>query len=438
MLINQHLLSRVRQPARLSRVGALFLLAGLPASGARAQTSKAQQIDLVVTKFAEAGHFSGSIVVAESGRTIYDKAFGFANAELAVRNTPATRIGVASITKSMTSVILYRLMEQDRIRMSDRVSRFLPDFPRGDEITVGMLSRHRSGIPHRVMPSELETVPHTAAEMAQRISRASLEFAPDSARLYSSAGYSLLARILEIAAGKSYAELVRQYVFVPAGMSRSVDFAGEPLIDGRANDYLLDVGGPVNAPLKDLSFLVGAGSVLSTARDIHLFAQALASGKLGDSARAAVESDSVWWSNGSTNGHRAEVRLNRAHGYSYALVSNLNSGANDVILQAIRDIMEGKLASVPEVPTPRVVSRDSVSLAQYVGDYRREGGSGGFTVTASARGLFAGDIKLVPTGGDCFYDFKFYGEVCFVRGSSREIVHIDWVSPGVSSRWVKR
>ena len=415
----------------------LLLIPLLFGSRLSAQGIEAEKIDAYITPFAKAGHFSGVVVVGRNGKPIFEKAYGFANAELGVLNTADTRIGIASITKSMTAVIVRRMVEEGKLAMTDPVSKFIPDFPQGDKITVDNLYRHRSGIPHRVMPPQAETVPYTSGEMVDRIKGAKLEFEPGSGRLYSSAGYTLLARILELASGDSYASLLEKYVFRPAGMRSSVDYSFRPIIRGRAADYLVDTRGAFNAPAKDYSFLVGAGSVLSTARDVHAFALAVVNGVFGDSVRAGYLAERTWWTNGSTNGHRAEARVNGIHNYSYAVVSNLNSGANDVILQAVRDIMEGKTIPEPVIPQPKFTVRTPADLAQYRGLYEREGGTR-FEIAENGSSLYAGDIKLDPIGGDCFFEFRFYGEVCFVRDDARRIKHITWASPGTTSIWVRQ
>jgi CubicO group peptidase (beta-lactamase class C family) len=422
---------------RQSRVVLVAALIALSASKGEAQSDVAAKIDAYITPFAKAGHFSGVVIAARGGQPLFEKAYGFASAELGVPNQLDTRIGVASITKSMTGIIVRKLLEERKLSLNDKLSKFIPDFPSGEKITVEMLFRHRSGIPHRVMPPEMETVPYTTSEMIERIKLAKLEFEPGSGNLYSSAGYTVLARVLEIASGKTYSQLLEHYVFVPAGMKNSVEFNGARLIERRADDYLLDAGGYFNAPAKDYSFLAGAGSVLSTANDIHAFAMAIVSGAYGDSARANYVRTRAFWSNGSTNGHRAEVRVNGEHNYSYALVSNLNSGANDVILQALRDILEGKTVAAPVVPRPAIVRTANADLSQYLGKYEREGGSR-FDVIVRERDLYAGDVKLAPTRPDCFFEFKYYGDVCFVRDASRKITHIAWASPGVTSTWVKQ
>ena len=119
-----------------------LILTASTASTAAGQTT-AQKIDAYIAPFAKAGHFSGQVLVAKDGKTIYEKAFGFANSELGVRNTLDTKIGIASITKSMTSVIVRKLLEEKAIALDNTVSKFIPDFPNGDKITVEMLWRHR-------------------------------------------------------------------------------------------------------------------------------------------------------------------------------------------------------------------------------------------------------------------------------------------------------
>src|SRR5262245_46528853 len=228
------------------------------------QGEKARKLDELITQFAKGDQFSGVVLASEDGKVIYEKAFGLANADYKIPNALNTRIGIASITKLMTSVILNRLVEANKISPADKLSKYIPDFPNGDKITIEMLARHRSGIPHRVMPPEAESVTYTSAEFVEKVKQAKLAFEPGTSRLYSSAGYAVLARVLEIVSGKTYSQLLQEFVFTPAAMTDSVDFVGDEIIERRAQDYYLSPNGPVNVPLKNYSFLVGAGSVFST------------------------------------------------------------------------------------------------------------------------------------------------------------------------------
>ncbi|MEW6211439.1 MAG: hypothetical protein AB1631_23945, partial [Acidobacteriota bacterium] len=62
----------------------------------------------------------------------------------------------------------------------------------------------------------------------------------------------------------------------------------------------------------------------------------------------------------------------------------------------------------------------------------------GLEISIKNNSLFSGDIRLYPIKPDCFFEYRFYGEVCFVRDNTGKIERIEWASPGVKSIWVKQ
>ena len=402
------------------------------------QRNPRAEIDAFVKPFVEKGHFFGVILAKKDGRVVYEKAFGYANADFSIPNRMSTRIGIASITKPMTVVILLRMIEAKKLAPEDKVSKFIPDFPNGDKITVDHLARHRAGIPHRVMPPEMETISYTSDEVVDKIKAAKLDFEPGEKTLYSSGGFALLARILEIASGKPYASLLEEYVFAPAGMKDSIDFPGEAIIERRAQDYLRDDRGPYNAPLKDYTFLIGAGSVFSTAGDVFKFGEAVANGTYGEEVRGTYLREGVVSSSGSTNGHRAYLKIDTNNKYGYVLLANMGTGAFDLISAAIDTILAGKIPDPPMVPSPKIEKWTEAKLAEFLGSYKRDGSGGGFEMKLRNGVMYADDIKLLPSIPDCFWDYKFYGDVCAARDDAGKITHLTWASPGLTSKWVRQ
>ncbi|NJM54366.1 MAG: beta-lactamase family protein, partial [Blastocatellia bacterium] len=245
-----------------------------------------------------------------------------------------------------------------------------------------------------------------------------------------------LAKCLEIASGKNYAELLQEYVFNPAGMKDSLDFNGEMIMERRAQDYLLDERVYFNAPLKDYSFLVGAGSVFSTAHDIHKFGEAFHNGTYGEISKQNFVREGVFQSNGSTNGHRSYVKINTSKKYGYVLLANLSTGASDMILQALEKILEGKDVAAPIIPKPNFLP-SLISTTEFLGRYQSSNNRS-FELTVKNNVLYAGDRKLMPIKTDCFFDFKSYGEVCFKRDGNRRITEMTWTSDGATSNWVRQ
>ncbi len=401
-----------------------------------AQSDKAKKIDEFIKPFAEASQFSGVVLASENGKVIYERAFGLANADYKIPNQLNTRIGIASITKYMTSVILSRLIETNKITLSDKLNKYIPDFQNGDKITIEMLARHRSGIPHRVMPPEAESLAYTSAEFVGKVKQAKLAFEPGTGRLYSSAGYAVLARVLEIVSGKTYSQLLQEYVFTPAGMTDSVDFDGDAVMERRAQDYYLSPNGFVNVPLKNYSFLVGAGSVFGTARDVYRFGEAVLDGKYGEGVKASLLGQTTFSGSGSTNGHRSYFEIARDKKYGYVILAN-SAGAFDLISQGLLEILQGKEATVKSFTIPKIIANPNKNLAEFLGHYKRSDGSETDIVIRNGF-LYSSDIKLYPTKADCFFEYRFFGEACFIRDESAKIKEIKWKGYNFDLTWVRQ
>ena len=412
----------------------VFSSTALPQSD-KAQTDKAKKIDELMAPFVMSQQFSGVVLASENGKVIYEKAFGVANADYKIPNQLNTRIGIASITKQMTNVVLNRLIEANKVALADKLSKYIPDFPNGEKITIEMIARHRSGIPHRVMPPEGESIAYTAAEFVEKVKQAKLAFEPGTSRLYSSAGYAVLARVLEIAAGKPFPQLLQEYVFTPAGMSDSVDFEGDNIIERRAQDYYLSPAGLVNVPLKNYSFLVGAGSVYSTARDVYRFAEAVLDGKYGEASKALVGQDNFAGS-GSTNGHRSYFEIARDKKYGYVVLAN-SAGVFDMITEGVEEILQGREPKIKSFTIPKFSSDPNKNLAEYLGHYKRTDGSETEIVIRNGF-LYSSDIKLYPTRTDCFFEYRFFGDACFVRDATSKIKELKWKGHNFELTWIKQ
>ena len=424
-------MNRTKFGSALCLIFTLFTISGLAQS-----SDKAKKIDAFIKPFADANQFSGVVLASENGNVIYEKAFGLANADYKIPNQLNTRIGIASITKYMTSVILTRLIENKKVALADPLNKYIPDFPAGDKITIEMLARHRSGIPHRVMPAEAESLPYTSAEFVEKVKSAKLAFEPGTNRLYSSGGYAVLARALEIASGKTYSQLLHEYVFTPAGMTDSVDFDGDAIMERRAQDYYLSPNGLVNVPLKNYSFLVGAGSVYGTARDVYRFAEAVMDGKYGEAAKASLLGQTTFSGSGSTNGHRSYFEIARDKKYGFVILAN-SAGVFDMISAGLLEILQGKELSVKSFTIPKTIPNPNKNLAEFLGNYKRNDGSATDIVLRNGF-LYSSDIKLYPTRPDCFFEYRFFGDVCFIRDDAAKIKEIKWKGYNFDLTWVKQ
>lgn len=407
-------------------LGALWILSPPAAPQDAEFPSLPQRLDGYLRAYADAGHLSGTVLVAKGGDVLFERSYGRASYELDVPCSPRTRFNVASVTKPMTIAVVVQLIVEERIGLEDPLGKYLPEFPRGDEITINHLLNHRAGIPHRVTSAQQERVPHTAAEMVELAKRKPLLFEPGEKSVYSSAGYSVLARVVEIVEQKPFSAVLRERLFEPLGMDSAADVSSQELLPGRASCYFLTDDGPINAPLQDMSFLVGAGSVWATARDLFLLARGVVDGRMGEQVTASLmRSDGLHW-NGATLGFRAFVENDRATDTTLVLVANLPTGANDRIREDLPRIVAGESIEPQAVPAFRRADVSQATLKHYEGIYELRPGSP-MELRVEPGGLVRMDSwVLVPTGKGRFYSLQDYQEITVQENEDGEVTALAW------------
>ncbi len=413
----------------LAYVGLPILL--LLASTARSQADQdvrtlAARIDALVAPQEQAQLVSGVILVARGDQVLVRRSYGFANWELRVPNSLSTRFGIGSITKPMTEILIRLLANAGRIDLEAPVEKYLPGFPKGPQggiPTVRQLLNHRAGVPHRVTDPADEAQPLRPSDIVQRVQATGLLFEPGARRLYSSAGYTCLASVIEVVEKKPFETVLAERVFGPAGMTGAVSETGPRLMLQRAMPYRLGAHESrivvKSAPYKDLRFLTGAGSVYSTAEDLMVFVQALRSGVFGkDLWDETFSEDPTRWNGwtGRTNGYEASVDVLPAEHLTFVFLSNLQSAANWRIREQVQNLLLGRdTAGIPLLPAVAEPFEDPRSL---VGSY------GPAEVAFVDGQLFRGENEFYPISGRKYYIPASGSTMRFRRNSAGVVIAI--------------
>lgn len=232
--------------------------------------------------------FSGVLMVRQNEKTVYEGAFGFANRADQLPNKMSTRFGIASGTKTFTSIAVCRLVEQGKLTFDTRlVDCVQADFPHFDPtVTVKQLLTHTSGVPDYFDEEELDSSadfgtlwddlpvykvrePKHLLPLFQNLP---MKFPPGQRFSYNNGGFILLGLVIEAISGMPYATYVEEHVLASAGMSASGFFEMDNLPANTAFGYLPD--GRTNIfqiPIKGMS----DGGVFVTAPDMAKFWKAL-------------------------------------------------------------------------------------------------------------------------------------------------------------------
>lgn len=238
----------------------------------------ADYLDAYLMEQASKNHFHGSILLADRNGVILSKGYGYSNYKDKIKNGPASRYQIASLTKQFTALAVMQLQEKGLLNTTDPIRFYLPDYPNGDRITIKHLLSHTSGIPdflgEELLDIELELSP--LDRYISRFIEEPLEFNPGQRFNYSNSGYILLAKIIETATGDSYANNIQQLIFDPLGMENSGFFTSPEDIFPTVG-YLALNRGTVQAPI---IYGHGESGLYSTVEDLYLWDRALYTEKL--------------------------------------------------------------------------------------------------------------------------------------------------------------
>lgn len=219
-----------------------------------------------------------AVLIAKDDKVIYRKAFGMANLELQVPMKPENVFQLASITKQFTSVSILILMEKGKLNLKDPLTKYLPDFPRGNEITLHHLLNHTSGIVSYTNLPEFRTKTRldlSPEEIISSFKDVPLEFNPGENQAYSNSGYVILGFIIEQLSGMSYGEFIQKNIFDKLGMKNSYYADPYQIIPNRASGYQLYEGNFENPEYMSPTIPYAAGSLLSTIDDMFLWNKAI-------------------------------------------------------------------------------------------------------------------------------------------------------------------
>lgn len=414
----------------------LVICSGLAATGDAQAPAKptdsqpAQQLNRLIEAVDASETPALALLVARDGQVLYRRAIGLANLEEKTAATPQTKFRIGSITKQFTAAAILRLVADEKLSLDDTLDQFLPDYPRGDEITIHHLLNHTSGIPSFTETSEFwnhVTEPTTETQVIASFRELPLSFDPGTQFHYNNSGYFLLGHIVGQVSDKPFGEYLQETFFLPLGMKDTGIHSPDLNLQNEALGYSLvdDVFQP--ALNWHMSQVDGAGALYSTVDDLMLWNEALFGGKVIPPAQ--LKSAFTPYQNGYGYGwligeHRGLQTIGHNGGLN-GFVSNLIRypdqnltivalhNAHPSIPQMTPAAVTGKIAELfldAEMDPPVVHELDTAvtpeTLARYVGRY--DYGAAVMVVTLEDGHLFAqltgqGKAEIFPSSETEFF-----------------------------------
>ncbi len=236
--------------------------------------------------------FSGVVRLERDGVVEVDAAYGLADRAHQVPMTTSTRLAVASGSKTMTALVVLRLVEDGRLDLATTARSVLgTDLPLiADDVTVEHLLAHRSGIGDYLDEDAMDPDAYPMPVSVHRLAATEgflplldghpTKFSAGERFSYCNGGYVVLALLAERVAGRSYHDLVRELVCAPAGLADTGFLRSDDLPGDAALGYV-EVDGHWRTNVFHLPVLgTGDGGIYTTSADVSGFWQALMGGEI--------------------------------------------------------------------------------------------------------------------------------------------------------------
>ncbi len=253
--------------------------------------------------YLNASGVSGAAYAVCRGEVLFDGGAG--NAAKDIENSTQVAYGIASLTKQFTAAAILQLYEAGKLDLSDKLSKYFPDYDHGDRITLHQLLSMRSGVPDyevydiegeiRIVcagtPDEYAIIsPDNTADENIRIIRdyvftQDLLFTPGERFDYSDSNFALLAGIIAMVSGEDYHSYLRKHLFEPAGLENAA-FIGDGEIAATVAEGDDEEFGMDYYQIKGAEY--GCGEIITTPRDLYRWYKALFGGEIVSSESLAL------------------------------------------------------------------------------------------------------------------------------------------------------
>jgi D-alanyl-D-alanine carboxypeptidase len=345
----------------------------------RAETLDGSKLDRLFANLEDHSLAEGSVAISAHGKLVYQRSFGRGQ-------TPQTEYRIGSISKVFTAVLIYQLVDERRLSLNDRLSRFFPQLPNADRITIAELLGHRSGLANFTNHTgfdDWKDKPKTHAELLALIQNQQPDFEPGTKADYNNSNYLLLGYIVEQIFGKDYKTVLGEKILRKVHLDHTYYGERTGFQPGEAISYKYENGAWKQDRAACLDNFGGAGAIISTPQDMltfigYLFADKLISREslaqmtmirdgYGQGLFPYGDANHVGYGhNGKTEGFGASLQFYPDSRLAIAYCTNGEVYPKAQILDCVFKICCGIPCDIPTFK-PRIIPPESI--ARFAGSY---------------------------------------------------------------------
>ena len=265
-------------------ISTAILLAALSFGTIYAQEFDKAKLDRLFDVLAQKEKAMGSLTLSKNGNVIYNRAIGYSSVTDKEKRpaTTSTKYRIGSISKMFTATMIFQLVEEGKLKLTNKLDTYFPKLPNANEITISNLLIHRSGIHNFTNDPEYSAYMSklkTQDEMLAIISKTPVDFQPNEKAVYSNSNFVILGFIIEKITKQSYPINLKQRITSKIGLSNTY-YGGKTNTNNNECFSYQFAGSWKQMSETDMSIPGGAGAVVSTPTDLTKFIEALFSLKL--------------------------------------------------------------------------------------------------------------------------------------------------------------
>ncbi len=248
------------------------------------QTSQKINSDYLLSSFEYENKAMGTVSIAENGITTYQNSIGFADLTLKKKANEFTKFRIGSITKTFTATVILQLVDEGKIHLNTLLEEYFPEIPNANVITIEHLLYHRSGLYNITKEDGFHvwvSKPRKRVEMLKKMIFNGVVFEPNTKNEYSNTNYILLSYIAEDIDKKSFAKILQKRIVKPLNLTNTHFGKEINLKKNEATSYYWEDSKWKSITIEtNLKGPMGAGAIVSTAKELTVFYTNLFSGKL--------------------------------------------------------------------------------------------------------------------------------------------------------------
>lgn len=376
-----------------------------------------KKIEQYINAHAANNKFSGNVLIAKGDSILYQNSWGWANKEHQIKNTDSTKFLIGSITKPFTAYAVLLLEQQGKLSLNDKLSKYFPNFPNAEQVTIMQLLRHSSGIKdyHSLPDWRADSKKDTTAPLVTINKIAQLpqayNFAPDSNFRYTNTGYILLGSIIEQVSGKTFANCIADEILTPLNLTETGVINNYSIVENLAQGYFTTPLETKKAAYINYMQPYASGNMYSTPKDLLKFTRAIFNNKLlsKEKTKEIVTNNTgkygYGWGIRNYNGTKAYGHYGGMNGfigaityipkgeYFICILTNDDNTPKQKITTDLVSIIEGKEVDAPKKITVTKVT--DAMASEVTGNYLIKQGDT-LTVYKNNNGLFMKETGQEP------------------------------------------